>query len=229
MANISNFFQDYWLPSNKKSPDANYDSGWARDDIQYLYQKLSKFSRTTTQWDLYKISEIINDKESYLSQINSLVPYSSAIIGTRFTDDKGISYNVGDLIYKNLDQSTTHIVAERGGVFQPGEIEYVDQTLKLTFQYLSKEPEAEAQNLERIATIQPANSSIYGHVFEDLTINPSFPTKIDSSTQIIPPIIKMYDKNNEEVYCDHVLVWSSDNTECTIGNIPTIITKVVVK
>ena len=100
MANLKQYvktsFQDYGLPSDGQGIDAYR----IRDDINYLYQKIKDFSRETTQWDLYKITQVISSQEEFQSQINSLPPYSSAIIAAKFVGDDGNNYNHGDLVYK---------------------------------------------------------------------------------------------------------------------------------
>ena len=247
-------FQDYGLPSNEK--EGSYDKEAAQKDLEYLYQKLNRFSRETTQWDLYKITEVISNQESYRAQVNSLPPYSSAIINTRFLGDDGVSYNKGDLVYKNLDNSVTHVRAERGGVYYLQKIKpatndtNTDNNYDLTFQYLSHEPaegtptEVNYNVNDRIAEIPAekditqtlqfnnlpvvAPSDLYGVVRKDENIENGTIVFTAKST---PPVIKMYlsDENQEEVYCDYTLTLAEGENNSFVSGIPSIVTMVVLK
>lgn len=252
MANFKQYiktsFQDYGLPSDGHT---SYSSFLAKEDIEYLYNKIKDFSRETTQWDLYKITEVISNQEHYRAQVNSLPPYSSAIINTKFFGDDGISYNKGDLVYKNLDNSVTHIKAERGGIYYLQKIAHDNEgssnNYDLTFQYLTNEPpvgkiaETNYNSSSKIAEMSSetqitqtlkfnglpvvASNDLYGIVkddIEDKKIN--FPVKRKNGTEI-PPIVKMYSKDQEEVYCDYTL----DFIKGEISNIPDIIKMVVLK
>lgn len=241
MANLKQYiktsFQDYGLPSDGKGVDQHT----VREDINYLYQKVKDFSRDVTQWDLYKITQVITDQEKLQAQVNSLPPYSSAIIAGRFVGDDGNVYSQGDLIYKKLDGTTQHIAAERGGVFRPSTITKDGNNYTILFQYLSKEPSEDAvdqvsgnsgtwkstdtnkQKIEFQNLITQAPNNIYGIVKTgtDLSSGITF-TKEDAF-----PIIKLYDQYNEEVYVDFTL--SDSNGSYTINSLPTIVAKVVIK
>lgn len=236
---VTTSFQEYSLPSSSRS--GNYTSKWAQQDLEYLNEKLNKFSRQTSQWDLYKITEVIENKENYQAQVNSLPPYSSAIINSKFQTDDNESLNKGDLIYKNIDGTTTHIAAERGGVFYPKKItgDGSNNTYDIVFQYMTNEPvsgndtgvlgsnniwEVSGSPSQRIVfEDMPVRmpSVLYGEVFNPKTDTMSF-LKKDAF-----PVIKMYNSDNEEVYGDYDLSISGGNY--LILNTPSIVTKIVVK
>lgn len=244
MANFKQYvktsFQDYGLPSDGHGIDAYR----IRDDINYLYQKVKDFSRETTQWDLYKITQVVTNQEEFRSQVNNLPPYSSAIIAAKFVDEDGYSYNKGDLVYKNLDGSTSHIAAERGGVFRPSIITKENNTNNYTFlfQYISKEPgeddievvneengvwtskDSNKQQIEFKGLTVATPESVYGLTKKE--------SDFSSGSFTFPkedpfPIIKMYNLNNEEIYTDFNLQSTEDNY--IISGIPSIVTKVVIK
>ena len=243
MANlkVTTSFQEYSLPSSSRS--GNYTAKWAQQDLEYLNEKLNRFSRQTSQWDLYKITEVIENKENYQAQINSLPPYSSAIVNSKFQTDDNESLNKGDLVYKNIDGTTTHIAAERGGVFYPKKITKSSSsnsnTYDIVFQYVTSEPvsgnDTEVSSSNNIWEVSGspsqrivfedisvgASSVLYGNVFNPKTDTMSF-TKKD-----VFPIIKMYNSDNEEVYCDYRLNISGSNY--LIEGTPDIVTKIVVK
>lgn len=250
MANLKQYiktsFQNYDLPSNTHSGHS-YGGSCAQEDITYLYNKIKDFSRETTQWDLYKITQVIQNQENFQGQVNALPPYSSAIIAAKFIENNEI-YSPGDLVYKKLDNSTEHITAERGGVFYPSKIakDNNSNNIDMYFTYMTKEPSASnesqtAKKLEdgsygfneqpnsqtliydNIGIIDP--TKVYGHLNPE---NNSFP-----AVENVFPIIKLYNDDNEEVYADFILTFGTDiNTGkeiYTISTLPSIVTKVVVK
>lgn len=238
MANLKQYiktsFQDYSLPSDGHG----VDQFRIREDINYLYQKVKDFSRETTQWDLYKITQVVIDQENFQSQVNNLPPYSSAIIATQFIENNE-TYRAGDLVYKNLDNSITHISAERGGVFYPSKItQSIGNNIDVYFSYMTTEPSEDAiltvsssnktweiintpksKILQYSQLVQNAPTTVYGH------INPT--NNQFTAVENVFPIIKLYNDKNEEVYGDFSLNLTADTY--TISNLPSIVTKVVVK
>lgn len=239
MANLKQItkttFQDYGLPSDSKN---NVDQHEIRKDIDYLYEKVKNFSRETTQWDLYKITQVVTNQENFQSQINNLPPYSSAIITTQFIENNE-TYRAGDLVYKNLDNSTTHISAERGGVFYPSKItQSVGNNIDVHFSYMTTEPSEdttltvnssnkiwEITNIPKSKTlkysdlVQNQSTTVYGHT------NPK--NNQFTAVENVFPIIKLYNDQNEEIYGDFSLNLTAGTY--TISNLPSIATKVVVK
>ena len=246
MANFEQYiktsFQDYGLPSERHEGHTLYSGDCAKADIQYLYQKIKDFSRETTQWDLYKITQVVNNQDEFQAQVNSLPPYSSAIIASKFVSEDGDNYSQGDLVYKNLDGSVTHIQSERGGVFRPTSITKDANNYTISFQYISKEPTENATEsvvesggqwistdtqkkqveFKNLSVATP--SSIYGIVkSKNEFSNNSF----DFTKKSAFPIIKMYNSSNEEIYADFNIV--ENTTSWIISNIPSIVETVVVK
>lgn len=240
---IKTSFQDYGLPSNSHTGH-NYSHSCAKEDIEYLYKKIKDFSRETTQWDLYRITEVIQNQEDFQGQINVLPPYSSAIIAAKFVENNEV-YSPGDLVYKKLDNSIEHITAERGGIFYPSKIVQGSNNIDMYFTYMTKEPSASnasetAQKLEDNSygfSNQPnsqtliykniditATSTVYGYVYE-----PNGATYYSFDNKSIYPIIKLYNEFNEAVYADIKLTLSPDNKQYIINDIPSIVAKVVVK
>ena len=251
MANFKQYiktsFQNYDDLPSKKNTGNSYSSHWAQQDIDHLYKKIKDFSRETTQWDLYKITQVVTNQENFQSQVNNLPPYSSAIITTQFIENNE-TYRAGDLVYKNLDNSTTHISAERGGVFYPSKImqtvqntqgtESASNNVDIYFSYMTTEPSEDtirsitpdsntweitdiprSKTLKYSQLVQNIPTTVYGHV------NPKNNTF--DAVEGIFPIIKLYNSNNEEVYGDFSLNLSAG--KYIISNLPSIVTKVVVK
>ena len=243
--NIKTSFQDYGLPSKGQNV---YSSSWAQQDIDYLYRKIKDFSRETTQWDLYKITQVVTNQEQFQAQINSLPPYSSAIIASKFVSEDGDNYSQGDLVYKNLDGSVTHIQSERGGVFRPTSIiKDSSNNYTISFQYISNEPTENATEsivensgqwistdtqkkqveFKNLSVATP--SSIYGMIInkKDFSIDTNNYGSTTFTKKAAFPIIKMYNSSNEEVYTDFNIV--ENTTSWIISKIPSIVETVVVK
>ena len=244
---IKTSFQDYGLPSDKHVGHTSYSGACAKEDIDYLYQKIKDFSRETTQWDLYKITQVVTNQEQFQAQVNSLPPYSSAIIASKFVSEDGDNYSQGDLVYKNLDGSVTHIQSERGGVFRPTSITKNANNYTISFQYISKEPtenatESVVENggqwisndtqkkqieFKNLSVATP--SSIYGMIInkKDFSIDTNNYGSTTFTKKAAFPIIKMYDSSNEEVYTDFNIV--ENTTSWIVSKIPSIVETVVVK
>ena len=251
MANFKQYiktsFQDYGLPSNSHTGDT-YSESCAREDVQYLYNKIKNFSREVTQWDLYKITQVVTNQENFKSQVNNLPPYSSAIIAARFIGDDGRTYNQGDLVYKKLDGTTQHINAERGGVFYPNQIKKLDaNNYTINFQYLSREPsedkDATVTKNDNIWTVEKplqaqkisfegltaqAPTSIYGEVLSPIPDSESeyYYVEFNKKDNIFP-IIKLYNTSNEEVYADFSL--GENGSKYRVTKLPSIVKQVVIK
>lgn len=252
MANFKQYiktsFQDYGLPSDRHEGHTLYSGDCAKADIQYLYQKIKDFSRETTQWDLYKITQVVTNQEQFQAQVNSLPPYSSAIIASKFVSEDGDNYSQGDLVYKNLDGSITHIQSERGGVFRPTSIiKDSSNNYIISFQYISKEPtenaiesvvgssgqwistDTQKKQIEFKNLSVATPSSIYGMIInkKDFSIDIDNYGSFDFTKKSAFPIIKMYNSSNEEIYADFNIV--ENTTSWIVSKIPSIVETVVVK
>lgn len=106
-------FHDYGLPHAKAD-----DSEKIMENIEYLYQKMKQCTRNVTYFDLYKINTVITQDSEFEAQINALEPYSTAIINSNITTANQV-YSPGDMVVKNIDGTTSTIIAQRGGIFYP--------------------------------------------------------------------------------------------------------------
>lgn len=113
-------FHDYGLPHNKADNPTKI-----MENINYLYNKMKQCTRNVTFFDLYKINTIITQDSEFEAQINALEPYSTAIINSNITTAKQV-YSPGDMIVKNIDGTTSTIIAQRGGIFYPKTIKKLD-------------------------------------------------------------------------------------------------------
>lgn len=113
----NNFIKDSQLPSSLVT--SGYSGELLKQDIEYLDQKIDSARKTITQWDFYKIVDVVTESESLQSQINTLLPNTSLVINTPSFYSNEVKYSRGDVIYKHTDYSTTHIQAENSGIYYP--------------------------------------------------------------------------------------------------------------
>ena len=244
-------FQDYGLPN----PNANNKEA-VQKNINYLYDKLSTVSKTLTYWDLYKITEVVTDKKNLQSITNSLLPFTSAIINTPTSFQEGTeTYAVGDVVLKQQDGSIQHIQAERGGIFFPYKItktssDASNYNYTIDYQLKSHEPNEGSQDVEGVKGKWDTSGKYYKNIsYENLTggagvspyNNVQFPSDGNLSFEFdvaylkgteteIRPIIKCYNDNGEEVYCDFTCAVPENETqwEFSMDGVK-IVTQVVVK
>lgn len=119
---FTNQFHDYGLPYNFAVTRSEFMA-----NISYLEQKIAATTKKITYWDLYKITSVLTDSNSFHSAINNLSPYSSLIVNTKGNTGKE-DYNPGDIFVKHNDGTYEHISAERGGIFYPSQIIKEDET-----------------------------------------------------------------------------------------------------
>jgi hypothetical protein len=102
---------------------------------------------------LYRISSVLTESSEFYSAINSLLPYSSLVVNTKFnTGDVDGDYNPGDLVVKNNDGTYTKIKAERGGIFYPAKIiqakslgeDNSNYTYTISYSYRSAAPDSDS-------------------------------------------------------------------------------------
>jgi hypothetical protein len=144
MANLNTYkyYHDYGLPY----PNAG-DKTSLYANIEYLYHKIENCTRNITYFDLYKINSVLNNATEFESKVNALPPYSSMVLNT-FVSLTGTntSYNIGDIVIKNIDGTHEVIAAQRGGIFYPSSIQKASLsdsenfTYDFMFSYQSAEP-----------------------------------------------------------------------------------------
>lgn len=237
-----NQFHDYGLPYKLAS---SLDQFMA--NISYLEQKIAATTKRITYWDLYKITSVLTDSNSFHSAINNLSPYSSLIVNTKGSTGKE-DYNPGDIFVKHNDGTYEHISAERGGIFYPSEITkssgVKNNTYTITYSYQAAAPSAEtAETPNGSSKCNYAKSMKYKNITGGLVGSPynqvftkgstplesislGFPidpnsTDSDNPNQLeIEPIVKCFAAINnqlEEVYCDIEITSNTSSKQYTIN------------
>lgn len=149
-------FHDYGLPYNLTNTEENPSNLTQAErmmkNIEYLYQKMNQCTRNVTYFDLYKFSRVINEASQLQAEINALEPFTAAIINTNINTGDGITYAPGDIIVKNIDNTSSIIRAQRGGIFYPSSIKRSEQennyTYDIQFSFQSASPSEEQISIE---------------------------------------------------------------------------------
>ena len=245
MANLNQntpYIKDWLLPSKNISIQ-DYNIQYAKQDIEFLNNKLSAVTRDLTVYDFYNINAVIENKNEFDSIINQLIPGQSAIMGAEsFTDANGESYSRGDIILKLSDYTLHHIIGVRGGTFYPAVLTKTVSGYTLQFSnttLIPDEGETSVSASDNTWTV-PAGSIkkhiIFNNVSTNTVTSPYSVQGAPTSGSIdftgvntsVKPIIKCYNNNMEEIYCTYTVDMSVSGT-LSISNLPSCVTLVVVK
>jgi len=239
------FVRNTELPSIA-SGITTYTAANAKEDLEFLDKKMDFIKKELTQWDVYKISEVVKTEEEFLSKFNNLLPNTGLIIDSdsfeKNIEDQNLVLSRGDIIYKNTDSSAIYIQSERGGVFYPSQLKMNagNNNVEISYSFTNLTPTgtADITPSDRTWTVtQPyatlnfknigiqTSENIYGNILT--SDNTSFPVKKEGEN-IIKPVIKIFASNNEEIYTD--LKWTSDNSNFTCSaNWPELLSFAIVK
>jgi hypothetical protein len=149
-------FHDYGLPYNLTNTENNPSNLTQAErmmkNIEYLYQKMDQCTRNVTYFDLYKFSRVITEASQLQAEINALEPFTAAIVNTNIDTGDGVIYAPGDIIVKNIDNTSSTIRAQRGGIFYPSSIKRSEQennyTYDIQFSFRSAAPGEEQVSIE---------------------------------------------------------------------------------
>lgn len=225
MANLNTstpYIKDWLLPSTAVLNGSNtgYNVILAREDIEFLNNKLNAATRELSVYDFYNISVVIENRNNFNTIINNLIPGQAAIIGAEsFTDATGESYSRGDIILKLPDYTLHHIAGIRGGLFYPSklELESNDNSYTLTFTNTILEPtDGESKissnnNIWTVSSEEVKKNITFKTIATNTTRSPYNVQGVPSNNIVtfhnvntnVDPIIKCYFNNMEEIYCTY--------------------------
>lgn len=224
--------------------------------LQQIDTKLNDIKKEITYWDVYNISSAITSAEQFESKIANLEINNSTVINTTYFkrnfQGKETEFYSGDIIIRLKDGSYQHIKAANAGVYIPtitdndsgGETSTNTTNLKITYNYATTVAEDQKKIWSTIKTLDGASSKTYGYslIYNDnnKSIQFTFP-KISSNEEIvngvqipsfpIVPVLKFFDKNNQEVYTDEYTLSSNGSNYSFYlhNNNSGLIQKVVIK
>ena len=126
---------EYWkLPSEGKGMNGEL----MQQDLECLNRHLNSAYKTLTYWDLYNISDSVDDAASLNAKINSLLPNSALVINAEEITNNDETYKRGDVILKLNNGTYKTIRAQSSGYYFPSQITTEDNgTNYLQFSYIS--------------------------------------------------------------------------------------------
>lgn len=243
----NNFVKDSILPSSQTT--GAYTGELLKQDIEFLNKKIESARKTLTQWDFYKISDVVTDKTSLKSQINTLLPNTALVINTSSFYDEDVRYSRGDIVYKKTDYTTEHIKAENSGIYYPYRI--IAETnssgtatgnYTLEYKYAAAIPEnAQSVTVEAGSVVTTPSNTIGFKKLTTSTPNNAYGLEIDIiagstsssftsagyNSKKVRPLIKFLSKNGEIIESSYQLTLN-ENT-WTVSNIPSVAVKMQVR
>ena len=243
-------YYNYELPY----PNNANDSSKVMENIKFLYKKMQLCTRNVSYFDLYKINAVVSQASELQSTINALPAYSSLIVNTHADLGEGNVYDIGDLVVKHNDNTTSTIKAQRGGIFYPSSIQKETEdpnnfSYTINFLYQSVAPVegesiAEKNDETGIWAADYAQNITFKGIKDGVSVSPYNQTYTYSAGDImfinaamingekIKPIIHAYHQLSngsiEEVYADQDILEVDGGFELQI-DANKIISKVVVK
>ena len=206
----------------------NQLSGSYSDQLGSLNDKISNIKRLLSYYDVFNITEVVENPQEFAIKLNALTPNSSLVINADPFEYAGVIYSRGDFILKDINENISHIEAKAGGVYTP--ILNIDESgnLMVTYKYSGTQPsgqqEYDMDNLpegERdtpfseityINIPQGENAQIYS--YSGLVKDWNGKVFMNKEGNVIYPVFKFYfpsDDNNfsEEVSLEYELIKTS--------------------
>lgn len=221
-----------------------------RDNLDFVNNKLDYVQRHLTYYDIYNITATVGKSSDFDAAWASLLPNSALVINTTGINN----YGRGDVLIKDTSGKEIHVPAQQGGLYFPSSLKKDGESYQLIYSYSSSTPVQGStetvqlgENLDKpVDTItfegltdSSDSSASYIYGYEKAVTNGTITIELAKSKipqyaeEDIPPIIKWFDINNEEVLWEYTInVGVKDGTETgiwTINDIPSLITKVVIK
>ena len=192
--------------------------------LQQIDNKLNDIKKEITYWDVYNISSAVYNKEEFENKVANLNINSSLVINTTSFNatfnGEDTDFHSGDIVIRLKDGSDQHIKAANAGVYVPtitddsGETTDADTTnLKITYNYVTTVTDDKKEISATIKTLTGTNSQMYGYsipgTYDSQTKKFSFDivyqkkydngNLVNDTTKPIVPVLKFFDKNNQEV------------------------------
>ena len=94
-------------------------SGSYSDQLGSLNDKISNIKRLLSYYDVFNITEVVENPQEFAIKLNALTPNSSLVINADPFEYAGVIYSRGDFILKDINENISHIEAKAGGVYTP--------------------------------------------------------------------------------------------------------------
>lgn len=154
------------LPSNGTT---SYTSTLMQKDLEHLNRKLSAVRKTITAWDTYKITEVVVEKELLAGKIQGLPLNSSLVVNTSESVYlNGKTYQLGDIVFKDINGNLHQIKSAPSGFFYPSYIGLLTDgngektnTMQIDYSFFAgSQPPTEEQTILEETLTQPSHTII---------------------------------------------------------------------
>lgn len=210
------------LPLPSKGAES-YNSTLMQKDLEHLNRKLSSVRKTITAWDTYKITEVVIEKELLAGKIQGLPLNASLVVNTSEPVYlSGKTYQLGDIVFKDINGNLHQIKSAPSGFFYPSYIGLTNgsNTIQINYSFFAgSQPPIENQKIENTSITQPGSTitaqvklsddtSFYNK--SDLINKGEMATGIDKIEGILPKVfVYLYDTDVnialEEIYVDNLV------------------------
>ena len=186
-------------------------------------------------WNLYQISYSVDTADDFSSTLAAIGPGEALIINIEGGFEyEGQEYSRGDIILRLTDGTYATIKASVAGFYYPSKVKkvgknytlyynyhqdsaYIDQATAIPIVYddvataaLEKPYSIEYFELE---VASAADSFMYGEKVDMSATNTYSFIAVPNGTNVIPPIIKFFTANGEEVALDFTCVCTTQGTQ----------------
>lgn len=159
---------DDYLTLPLPSKDAtSYTSTLMQKDLEHLNRKLSAVRKTITAWDTYKITEVVAEKNLLAGKIQGLPLNSSLVVNTSEPVYlNGKTYQLGDIVFKDINGNLHQIKSAPSGFFYPSKIgrtinekKEFTNTVQVDYSFFAgSQPTLPTQTIERDPDTQEINA-----------------------------------------------------------------------
>lgn len=195
------------------------------DNLVAIDNHLYALRKELSYWNLYEISYSVDNADAFSQTLASLAPGEALIINLDGVFNyEGEQYTRGDVVLRLTDGTYTTIKAAMTGFYYPSKVEQVGKNFKLTYAYYGdgQQPNTGEHGLSSTPLSQPyeteffsipvasaADSFMYGIRYDMSATDTYTFTAVKHNNNVIPPIIKFFTINQEEVAVDFTCVYDN--------------------
>ena len=206
--------------------------------LQAINERINTLHKQLTYWDLYHITQVVNNKDELGIKFTALHNGESLVINTNESFQSNDQwYSRGDVVLKLDNGEQLLIKSQNSGYYYPASIKY-DNALKsliIKYNFNNAAPindksttESDIPYTTMEHTVEIGSASIQGaySLFQEYTAAvriQKVKSIINDNEVVVQPVVKFFLKTNdgyEEIYLDYQRVESTDEYTITSSNYP---------
>lgn len=196
--------------------------------LQAINERINTLHKQLTYWDLYHITQVVNNKDELGIKFTALHNGESLVINTNESFQSNDQwYSRGDVVLKLDNGEQLLIKSQNSGYYYPASIKYDDDLKSLIIKYnfnnaapINGKSTTESDTPYTIMehTVEIGSASIQGaySIFQEYTsavqVN-KVKSIINGNEVVVQPVVKFFlktDNSYEEIYLDFNRVESTD-------------------